>query len=150
MLCITVELLPNGSEKGRRELARALVSNVKMGNRSSYRCRVSEIGVDGAKVAELRDYPRWAAPSIWDLVLRAIAVTLTGKEELPARPRPIEVPVFKTDTISYVRLRDIPEPARTAFIENMRGSTCPLVEGEADPFGCVYAWDWEAWINGQR
>ena len=68
MLRITVEILPGGREEGRRELARALIGNVSMGELSKYRVRVTETGVEGAKIAEIEDYPRFSA-SLWDLVI---------------------------------------------------------------------------------
>ena len=46
--------------------------------------------------------------------------------------------------------REIPEPARTLFAKNMSSSTCPLVKEDEEPRGCVYAWDWQAFLEGRR
>ena len=147
MLRVTVDLIPNGDESCRREIARADIGNIGRGALAKYRSRVRETGVDGNRMAEIKDYPRWSA-SVWDLVLRVIAKALTGKEELPARPQPLEVRLYQVDGLSYVRLDEIPEPARAAFMRNLRGSACPVVERELA--GCANAWDWEAFLHGKR
>lgn len=91
--------------------------------------------------------------TIWDLVGRGISVALTGREELPERPVLPDVPVHKSDDerpIPYVRFREIPEPARKLFRQNMKLSTCPVIASDPDPTDCAYLWDWVAFLEGRR
>jgi hypothetical protein len=99
--------------------------------------------------ANLLEYPRYSAP-IWDLVARAIAVALTGKEDLPPRPQQLDVPVHTAGNTSYVRLREILEPARSLFERRMFYLTRPVIEEDPQPMDCVYAWDWIDFLAGRR
>jgi hypothetical protein len=57
-----------------------------------------------------------------------------------------DVPVIEREgKASYVRLADIPQPWRDTFRAALRGSACPLIDGEGD---CAWAWDWKDWIKG--
>jgi hypothetical protein len=154
MLRVTVELWPGGQESGRRVIATADIGRIKDGALANYEVELQEkllehIGV--GEIAHVREYPRWSA-SVWDLVGRCIAAALNGgKEALPPRPVLPEVPKHTSaDGTPYVCMREIPEPARTLFAKNMSGSTCPLVEEDEEPRGCVYAWDWQAFLEGRR
>jgi hypothetical protein len=152
MLRVTVELLPGGSESGRRVLGHADIANIKSGAFANYKVILSDDVLGGIGTAVIEAYPRVSA-TIWDLVARGIAVALTGKEILPERPQLPEVPVHNSDgdkPIPYVRFREIPEPARTLFQKNMRFSTCPVIDSDPEPMGCAYQWDWEAFLAGQR
>ena len=152
MLRVTVELLPGGDEARRRVLGTATFENVSGDEIADYDVHVTSDDLEGGRHAVLKRYPRRAS-SVWYLVLRGICRTLTLQERLPKRPQPLSkiVPVRTSKTgIPYVRMRNIPEPARTAFARNMAYSTCPLIEEEADPMGCVYAWDFHEWLAGQR
>ena len=154
MLKVIIELWPGGREAGRRVIATADIGRVKDGQLADYEVELQEkllehIGV--GEIAHVREYPRWSA-SVWDLVGRCIAAALNGgKEELPPRPVLPEVPVHTSaDGTPYVRMREIPEPARALFAKNMSSSTCPLIKEDEEPRGCVYAWDWQAFLEGRR
>lgn len=152
MLRVTVELLPGGDESRRRLLGTATIANVSGGEIADYDVHVTSDDLEGVRHAVLKRYPRRAS-SVWDLVLRGICRTLTLQERLPKRPQPLSriVPVRTSKTgIPFVRMRDIPEPARTAFARNMAHSTCPVIEEEANPMACIYAWDFHDWLAGQR
>ncbi|PYE22864.1 hypothetical protein C7410_109160 [Paraburkholderia silvatlantica] len=45
-----------------------------------------------------------------------------------------------------IRLRDIPQPWRGHFHTALRGSACPVIEGEGL---CAYVWDWQDWLQGR-
>lgn len=62
-------------------------------------------------------------------------------------PTPIEVPVNHGEDLSYVRIADIPEPARSAFIRSMSGSTVPVIANEGP---VAYAMDWTDFLSGRR
>ncbi len=149
MLRITVEIFPGGDESRRRELAHADIGNVSMGALSRYVARVYESGIDDVKTAEISEYPRWSA-SVWDLVARCVAKALTGKEEIPAHPTPLQIPVSACEGIRYVRHADMPEPARSAFRERMQHSTGPVIAHESDPMGCAYEHDWLDFLRGRK
>jgi hypothetical protein len=149
MLRVTIELWPGGHESGRRVLATADIGRVKNGAHADYAIRLHDDVLGDIGTATLTGYPRFAG-SVLDLAARAIATALAGNEELPPRPVLPEVTVHKSGTTPYVRMREIPEPARTLFARNMRSSTCPLIEEDEEPRGCVYAWDWEAFLCGAR
>lgn len=97
----------------------------------------------------LNDYPRFAS-TIWDLVARAVAVALTGKEELLPRPQQLDVPIHAAGNTTYVRLREIPEPARSLFKNRIAFSTRPLIEEDPQPMDCAYSWDWRDFLAGGR
>lgn len=46
----------------------------------------------------------------------------------------------------FIRIGEIPDPLRSQFTEALRGSACPVLEGEGP---LAFAWDWEAWIEGR-
>lgn len=82
---------------------------------------------------------------MWDLVARCLAVALNqGREALPSRPEKPEVTVRVNDAgFRYVRLDEIPEPARTVFDQALAGSGIP-------DHGCAYAHDWFDFLDGYR
>jgi len=86
VLLITVELLPQGSEKERRTLGETRIINVggdaAYGN---YLVEVKEGSSEPKWLGQLSDYPRFAG-SVWDLVARGLTVAMVGREELPPRP----------------------------------------------------------------
>ena len=100
-----------------------------------------EVELDEALIGDLgdrallHDYPRWSA-SVFDLMARCLAAALSsGKEELPPRPVLPEVTVHgRGDGVQYVKLSEIPEPAKTFFGKNLDGSGIP-------GHGCAYAHD---------
>jgi hypothetical protein len=147
MLRDIVELWLDGRESGRRMLASAKVGRVKDDALADYRVELEEDMVGVIGIAELRNYPRYAS-TIWDLVARAIAVALTGEVELPQRPIQLNVPVYISDDISYVRLREIPEPARSLFEKRIAYSTRPLIEKDPEPRDCAYARDFQNFLTG--
>jgi hypothetical protein len=149
MLRVVVELWPDGSESGRRLLASAKIGQVKSGALANYRIELDEDVTGTIGVAELRDYPRYAS-SIWDLVARSIAAALTGSEMLPPRPQQLDVLVRTAGNIPYVRLREIPEPARSLFKKRIAFSTRPLVEQDPEPYDCAYAWDFQDFLTGGK
>jgi hypothetical protein len=151
MLKVTVELWPGGRESGKRVIATADIGRVKNGALADYEVGLEEVllGAVG-DTAVVQDYPRWSA-SVWDLVTRCIAAGLNGgNEELPPRPVLPEVPVHTSGSTQYVRLREIPEPARTFFRRNIANSGRPVIDDDPEPMDCVYAWDWQDFIEGQR
>ncbi|MFL9886173.1 hypothetical protein PQR66_24245 [Paraburkholderia agricolaris] len=149
MLRVTVELWPGGRESGSRVLATAKIGRVKNGALADYKVELHEDVQGEIATAALRDYPRYAS-TIWDLVARAVAVALTGKEELPPRPRQLDVPIHASDNTPYVRLREIPEPARSLFEKRIVYSTRPVIEEDPQPMDCAYARDWTDFLDGGR
>jgi len=149
MLKVTVEILPEGRERGCRVLATAKIGRIKSGPLADYMVELSE-EPHGKMCGTLEDYPRYAT-TLWDLVARAVAVALTGKELLPQRPQQLNVPVrTSSGNTPYVRLRKIPEPARNLFEKRMVYSTRPVIEEDPMPMHCAYAWDWRAFLAGDR
>lgn len=66
---------------------------------------------------------------------------------LTASPCYALVPVIERDgRPHYVRLLDIPPPWQDAFRAALRGSGCPVVEGEGE---CAYGRDWADWLHGR-
>ncbi|MFM0367067.1 hypothetical protein [Paraburkholderia sediminicola] len=149
MLRVTVELWPGGRESGRRVLATANIGRVKNGALADYKVELHEDVQGETGAATLHDYPRYAS-TIWDLVARAVAVALTGKEELPPHPEQLDVPIHAVGNTSYVRLREIPEPARSLFQKRIAFSTRPLIDEDPEPMDCAYAWDWHDFLGGVR
>ncbi|SOF00981.1 hypothetical protein SAMN05446635_9061 [Burkholderia sp. OK233] len=145
MLRVTIELLPGGRESGKRVIATADIARVSGGALADYRVALEDavLGEVGGR-AIVRSYPRWAS-SVWNLVVRCLAAALNeGREELPPRPAKPEVAVRMNDAgYRYVRLDEIPEPARTFFDQTLAGSGIP-------DHGCAYAHDWFDFLNGQR
>src|SRR5579872_6217085 len=137
MLRVTIELLPGGRESGKRVIATADISRVSGGALSDYRVALEDevLGEVGER-ATVHRYPRWAS-SVWDLVVRCLAAALNqGREALSPRPAKPEVTVRMNDAgFCYVRLDEIPEPARTFFDQTLAGSGIP-------DHGCAYAHDW--------
>jgi hypothetical protein len=57
------------------------------------------------------------------------------------------VPVIEREgRPDYVRLSDIPQPWQDTFRAALRGSCCPLIDGEGD---CAWAADWTDWLDGR-
>lgn len=151
MLRITVELLPNGRTKDRRVLAVGEIARTGGGAAADYRVSFEEDLLPDAMTGEVREYPRRSA-SIWDLVARSVCAGLSGGEALPPRPTVPNVPVHRSSAsnIPYVRLREIPEPARTFFADNIWHSTRPRILEDPHPDDCAFAWDWEDFLSGRR
>lgn len=145
MLRVTIELLPGGRESGKRVIATADIARVSGGALADYRVTLEDavLGEVGER-AKVNSYPRRAG-SVWDLVARCLAAALNqGREELPPRPAQPAVTVHTNDAgFRYVRLDEIPEPARTFFDQTLAGSGIP-------DHGCAYAHDWFDFLNGQR
>jgi hypothetical protein len=120
------------------------IGRVRSGALSDYQIDMEEVLLpDQVWTGALQDYPRWSA-SVWDLVARCLAVALTGMEELPQRPSLPQIPIYTSPgTVPVVRLVDIPEPTRTYFEHNLRGS------GKPGP-DTAFAWDWHDFLIGQR
>ncbi len=146
MLRVTVELWPGGRETAKRVIATADIGRIRDGALADYEVTLREglLG-DIGDTAFVRSYPRWSA-SVWDLVSRAIAAALNGgREELSKRPQLPEVSVHVEEGSGrrYVRLSEIPEPARTFFARNIEFSGMPLP-------GCAWAHDWQDFLEGRR
>jgi len=45
----------------------------------------------------------------------------------------------------FVRLAEVPEPWRSQFWHDIRGSAVPSFPGEGN---LAYAWDWDQWVAG--
>lgn len=147
MLRVTVELLPGGHESGRTTLATVDIDNVGVDSLADYRVRVTDESAHlPTDKGEVTDYARWAAP-VLDLMARAIAITLTGREGLPKRPTRLRIPFREHAGIRFVRMSDIPEPTRSAFRRRMRGAECPLIASEPNPRDVVYAQDWRTLLG---
>ena len=149
MLRVAVELWPGGRESGRRVIATADIGRIRDGEHADYEARLSETFVGDVGTGHVRRYPRWSA-SVWDLVARSIAAALAGNpDQLPPRPLRPEVPMHTTPGgTNYVRLREIPEPARTHFARRLEGSTCPYVHEDPEPRDCAYWHDWIGFLHG--
>lgn len=145
MLKVTVSLVPGGVGPERR-LGELHIANVGGGARADYACTFFGADLPAPVRVELARYPRWSA-SVWDLVARAICKARGGSERLPRRPAPLSVPVHHDGSVAYVRMSEIPEPARSAFERRMQGATQPVIAGELD---VVYAWDWLDFISAGR
>lgn len=116
---------------------------------SDYSVQLNELPFGDRVKQTLRAYPRYAS-SVFDLVARALAVGLTGTEELPPRPEAVGVPIHQSGNTSYVRLSEIPEPAATFFRKRIEFSGCPVIEEDPEPMQCAYASDWLAFMAGRR
>lgn len=149
MLKVIVEMWPGGRERVRRVLATAEIARIKVGAHADYEVRLQEEVLGDVGSGVLHQYPRFAG-SVWDLVARGIVIALSGYEKLPHRPSSPSVPVHWSDDIPYVRTREIPEPARSLFLRNVRASSMLMIEEGADITDCVYAWDFEAFLAGYR
>ena len=149
MLKVTVEVVrPNAHDSG-RTIATAYIGRLERSVVSDYVVKLNEPPFADRENRTLRAYPRYAS-SVFDLVARALVVGLTGAEELPPRPQILNVPIHQSGSISYVCLREIPEPAATYFRKRMEFSGCPVIEEDAEPMQCVYASDWLDFIAGRR
>lgn len=148
MLLVTVEVLPDRGRLGRRTLGTARIWQKGCGLLADYSVEVDE-ELFPTLAAEVHSYPRWSAP-LWDLVVRAVAVGLTGVEELPARPTQPLVPAHEAFGVRYVRFSEIPQPPRAYFQRNIARSPRPVVTKDPKPFECAYAWDWEDFLSGDR
>ena len=62
-------------------LGRLDIGYAKLDALADYKTAISMAGFGECAMAQVKDYPRWTA-SIWDLVSRAICVSLNAKEEL--------------------------------------------------------------------
>jgi hypothetical protein len=78
---------------------------------------------------------------ICHLAMRAICLAIFGDNNLPPYPEVFNPPVHLSDKIQFVRMSEIPEPARTAFSECLNGSTVPAIPGEHRD-NVAFAWDW--------
>lgn len=147
MLKVTVSIVPGG-HGAERQLGHLLIKNVGGGSLSDYELELTADDLPAALHGRLRAYPRWSA-AIWDLVARALAIALNGRERLPRRPESVlkKVPIHESGRLRYVRVDDIPEPARSAFERSMSHSTVPVIPGEER---CAYIWDWTDFVNGLR
>jgi len=151
VLKVVVELWPGGNEAGRRVIATAEIARVRNGALADYEVDLEEraLGTVG-DTAYVRGYARWSA-TVWDLVARCIVMALHGKEQLPPMPVLPDVPIHTSaDGRHYVRLREIQEPTRSFFRQNLANSARPLVEDDPQPFDCAHADDWKNFLEGQR
>ena len=153
MIKVTIELLPNGDKSRARTLGKAFIGRVSgRGEMATYQVIVSGTDIMGDCRTTIADYPRNSS-SVWDLVLRSVTKALTFKERLPRRPSALSklVPIrIDSSGTKYVRISDIPEPARTLFSANMFGSTIPCIKSDPDPSGVAHAFDWTDWLAGSR
>ena len=150
MLRVRVEIFTGGNDLGSPVLAEAVIARVSRGPDADYEVRLYEGSLDEVAIGIVREYPRFAA-SIWDLVSRCITTALVGEEALPPRPGALMVPVrVSSDKRLYVRIADIPPPARVYFQQHIFCSACPVVEEESNPRGCAYAVDWLSFIRGGK
>jgi hypothetical protein len=129
---IEILLVPGGRMKSAKNLAMASIERNEDG---TVNVGSSEIGVnqhfEALPMREIYD-------DVWSLAEHALRIAVFGADLLPPA-KALDIPVFKSDGIQYIRIRDIPEPTRTVFDERMSHSTVPIIEGARD---AVYVWDW--------
>lgn len=97
----------------------------------------------------LHAHPRYAS-SAFDLIARALAVALTGTEELPRCPEPLSIPIHHSGDTSYARLGEIPEPAATLFRKRIEYLGCPVKGDDPTPMQRAYASDWLDFLTSRR
>jgi len=149
MLKVAVEVVWPADIGSGRKVATAYICRLERNAVSDYAVRLIEPPFADGQERTLHAYPRYAA-SVFDLVARALAVGLTGTEELPPRPQAPSVPIHQSGNTSYVRLREIPEPAATYFRRRIESSGCPVIEEDSEPMQCAYASDWLDFLAGRR
>ncbi|QEZ44149.1 hypothetical protein D2917_07840 [Cupriavidus oxalaticus] len=149
MLRITVELLPGGCEDGQKILATGDIARVTGRRLGTYSIVLHEEPFGMIARGELVNYPRYGK-SIWDLVARCAIVAMTGREEMPPRPTLPDVPIHHTGSLPYVRLSEIPQPARALFERNLQTLTRSLIAGVDEPGECVRASVWVDFLDGKR
>jgi len=149
MLRITVEMLPGGQGGSRKVLATGDVGRVTGGRLGTYSVVLNEELFGVVASGKVGNYPRYSC-SIWDLVARCAIVAMTGREEMPPRPTLPDVPIHHTGSLPYVRLSEIPQPARALFESNLQTLTRSLIAGVDEPGECVRASVWEDFLDGKR
>jgi len=98
---------------------------------------------DGERPSVRRRF-RPAAKAPPQLVLEALSVAVWNTSNLAPAPPPLSLPTHQAGGALYIRLADIPEHVRPAFLQFMRGRTQPCPPSEDE---CVYAWDWECFLG---
>lgn len=63
------------------------------------------------------------------------------------RPRRLAPRIYRNGKLPYIRMWELPEPARSAFLDNMAHSSRPRVPGAPD---AAYLWDWTDFLAGAR
>ena len=152
MLRVTVELWPNGEEQSKSRIATASIGRVRDDSFADYMVSLEKAPLGPVGDAALvLSYPRRGA-SVWDLVGRCIAAALNGgREELPRRRTLPQVPIHTVGgSPGYVRLHEIPEPARSFFERRLASAGIPLRADDPDPAGCAWAHDRADFIEGLR
>lgn len=146
MLRVTVELVPHGRDSLSTVLVSGTISQIRGGALADYRVDLQDDVAGSLGVGAVHQYPRFGA-TVWDLVAKAIAVGLTGVEELPPRPQPLDIPVYRAGDVEYVRIWDLPEPVQTIFRCRLARMTQPVIASELDPSDCAYAADWHRFLG---
>lgn len=146
MLKVTVELLPFGREAGRTVLVSGTISQARSGALADYGVELQNDVGGNLGVGTICQYPRFST-TVWDLVAKAIAVGLGGAEELPPRPRPLDITAHEAGGVEYVRIWELPEPAQTIFRYRLARTTQPVIDSELDPDDCAYASDWQRFLG---
>jgi len=77
---------------------------------------------------------------------RIICFVLFGTPNLPAYPEAFNPSIHENSGRKFIRLDEIPEPARTAFSGSLMGSTVPCIAGEDDD-NIAYPWDWNSFAG---
>ncbi|SOY52711.1 conserved hypothetical protein [Cupriavidus taiwanensis] len=149
MLRVTIELLPGGNACSGQVIASAELVRKHGAALATYAIKLREEGLSQERQGELHEYPRYAT-SIWDLVARGIAVAMTGSEQLSPKPVTLDVPVHRSDGLTYVRMSEIPEPAQFLFRLNTAHSTRPIIREDLTPYDCAFSWDWQDFLSGVR
>lgn len=80
------------------------------------------------------------------LVLQALSQWVWHTPYPRGWPAPLQVAELRSGDIRYVRVRDIPEPAQSAFRRRMVGATAPAIDGDRD---VAYMSDWEDFLGGR-
>jgi len=80
------------------------------------------------------------------VTLRVLKHVYWGGQRI-RKVRPVSPRIYQHGKTPYVRISELPEPAQTAFSENMNYSGRPYVPGAPD---AVFAWDWTDFLAGGR
>lgn len=145
MLKITISLVPGGVGT-ERKLGELHISNVGGGALADYQCVLHGDDLPGPCSCESAVLSPLVGVGLGSG--RPCDCQIAERTGAPARrPDPVTVPIHAYGNLTYVRMREIQEPARSAFERRMRWSTVPVIPGEGD---CAYSWDWQASIGGGR
>lgn len=102
----------------------------------------SQVGqsVSDERTVQLRPYAYWR-----ELVLQGQCLASWNELTLPPWPERLQIPIYRTGCISYVRAHDLPQLARGEFRRRMAHSRRPWLPKVPDAY---FAEDWLDFLNG--